>query len=150
MTERAAGRGEEGLWISRAKRIPENELGIQRVRSGGPGGQNVNKTASKIVLRFNPAASSAFDDAERALVLAALAGRLTTEGDLVIHSSEHRSAERNLDAARSRLAAALRQALVRPKVRRATRPTRSSGVRRLDAKRQRSERKRDRRASDPD
>ncbi|MCK6445109.1 MAG: aminoacyl-tRNA hydrolase [Planctomycetes bacterium] len=123
---------------------------MQRVRSGGPGGQNVNKTSSKIVLRFAPGASSAFDAEERARVVAKLAHRLNKEGELVLHANEERSAERNLDAARTRLARLLAEALVRPKLRRATRPTRAAGVRRLDAKRRRAEVKRGRRDGDAD
>lgn len=139
-----------GLRISASKWIPEHELHVQRVRSGGPGGQNVNKTASKVVLRFAPGTSSAFDAEERARVLTKLAHRLTAAGELVLHANEERSAERNLDAARTRLARLLAEALVRPKLRRPTRPTRASGVRRLDAKRRRSDVKRGRRHDDVD
>ena len=138
----------EGVWISPTRCIPESELHVQRVRSGGPGGQNVNKTASKIVLRFHPGSSTAFSAEERARLAVTLAGRLTGDGELVLHASEHRSAERNLEAAHARLAQWLREGLARPKARRATRPSRSAGRRRLEAKRQRSERKRERR-SDP-
>lgn len=140
MSEGDAG----GLWISRTKRIPEQELEIQRVRSGGPGGQNVNKTASKVVLRFRPATSTAFTPDERELIERALSHRLNQAGELVIHSNEHRSAGSNLEAARERLAAWLRAALTRPKLRRPTRPSRGSVARRLLDKRRRSDRKRER------
>jgi ribosome-associated protein len=139
-----------GVWISRTQRIPEHEIEVQRAHAGGPGGQHVNKTATKIVLRYRPASSSALTAEQRERVLIALERRLTVDGDVVIHSSEHRSAERNLEAARARLAALLRQALERPKSRRPTRPTRGSRARRLETKRRRGERKRERRAPGAD
>lgn len=143
-------RGSEGLPLPGGRRIPEHELRVQRVRSGGPGGQNVNKTATKVVLRFAPGASSAFDAVERELLLARLAERLTSKGEVVIHANEHRSAEQNLEAARARLAAMLRAALIRPKVRRPTRPPRAAGLRRLEGKRRRSDVKRGRRGPEAD
>lgn len=143
-------RDADGLELSGTKRIPEREIEVERVRSGGPGGQHVNKVATKIVLRFAPGLSSAFSPEERERVLRAVATKLTLRGELVIQANEHRSAERNLEAARARLAGMLRQALVRPKIRRATRPTRASGLRRLDAKRRASDRKRDRQGPDAD
>jgi ribosome-associated protein len=138
-------RDADGLVISGTKRIPDREIEVERVRSGGPGGQHVNKVATKVVLRFSPGSSSAFSAEERERVLLAVASRLNAVGELVIQANEHRSAERNLDAARARLAALLRQALIRPKVRRATRPTRASGRRRLETKRRVADRKRERR-----
>lgn len=140
--------GTSGLRISASRRIPEHELHVQRVRSGGPGGQNVNKTSSKIVLRFAPGTSAAFDAEERSRVIAKLAHRLNSAGEIVLHANEERSAERNLDAARTRLARLVAEALVKPKVRRPTRPSRASGLRRLDAKRRRGATKRGRRSED--
>lgn len=125
--------------------VPGAELRIEAVRSGGPGGQNVNKVASKIVLRFAPLASKAFDDAQRARLEERLAGRLNAEGELVLHASTQRERLRNLEEARARLAGILLGALARPKKRVATRPTRGSKRRRLDGKRRRGEVKRARR-----
>ncbi len=136
-------RGED-LLIRPGVVVPHRELAIEQVRSGGPGGQNVNKVSTKVVLRFAPATSSAFTARDREFLMASLADRLTTSGELVIHSSEHRSVERNLEAARVRLAELLRRALTRPTLRRATRPTRGSKRRRLDAKRRSGETKRGR------
>jgi ribosome-associated protein len=134
-----------GLRVNRTVVLPEDELAVEAARSGGPGGQNVNKVATKVVLRFRPGTSSALSDAQRARVLERLAHRLTKEGELVLHASGHRLRSRNLEEARERLAGLLAEALrVRPP-RKATRPTRASKRRRLDTKRRRGEVKRGRR-----
>jgi ribosome-associated protein len=121
--------------------IPAAELEVQAARSGGPGGQAVNKLATKVVLRFALAHSASLPTELRAHVLRELAARLDTSGALVIHASEHRERSRNLDAARARLARLLALAAVPPRVRRATRPTRGSQQRRLAAKRQLGDKK---------
>jgi ribosome-associated protein len=137
----------QDLQVQPGVAVPASELSVELARSGGPGGQNVNKVATKVVLRFVPAQSRAFDDRARARVLERLAAKLTARGEIVIHSSEHRSAERNLDAARVRLSELLRRALARPKPRRPTRPTTGSRMRRLEAKRRTGETKRARRGA---
>jgi ribosome-associated protein len=124
--------------------IPAGELRAEAARSGGPGGQNVNKVASKVVLRFAPLASRAFDEAQRARLTERLGARLNAQGELVIHASRHRERLRNLDDARQRLASALLAALARPRRRVATKPTRGSKRRRLEGKRRRGEVKRTR------
>ena len=124
--------------------LPPDELEVSFARSGGPGGQNVNKVASKAVLRFSVRESRALGDGQRHLLLQRLAGRLTVDGELVIHASRHREQSRNLEDARERLAETLRGALTVPKKRKQTRPTRSSQRKRLEAKRQRSQIKTDR------
>ena len=140
----------EGLVVTSRVRIPEDEIQVEGARSGGPGGQNVNKVATKVVLRFRPGSSRAFGPVQRQRVLDKLAGRLTTSGELVLHASRHRERRRNLEDARERLAAVLREALAVPKVRKATRPTRASKQRRLDAKRRRGRIKRERRGGGED
>jgi ribosome-associated protein len=124
--------------------LPGAELHVEAVRSGGPGGQNVNKVASKIVLRFAPLESRAFDPAQRARLAERLAGRLSGAGEVVVHASAHRERLRNLEDARGRLAELLLAALARPRRRVATKPTRGSKRRRLEGKRRRGDVKRGR------
>ena len=128
--------------------IPDGELDEQFVRAGGPGGQNVNKVATKVVLRFSIAKSACLSQSQRDRLLAGLAARLSGEGELVIHASRHRDQSRNRSDARERLAELLREALQPRRRRRATRPTRGSKERRLEAKKQRSQTKRLRRGDD--
>jgi len=125
--------------------IPEEEIRVSFARSGGPGGQNVNKVETKVELRWRPAESRALSDADREWLRTRLASRLTNEGDLIVVSSRTRMRERNREDALERLAAIIREALVRPRPRRKTRRTRSSVERRLDGKKRRGQVKKDRR-----
>jgi ribosome-associated protein len=134
----------EPLTVTSSVLIPGEELEWTAVRSGGPGGQNVNKVATKVELRFDVEGSSALGAAAKARLLARVAGRLDAEGRLLVTCDETRSQPRNLELARQRLAELVRAALVVPKKRRATRPTRASRERRLEAKRQIGEKKRER------
>ncbi|GHD03942.1 aminoacyl-tRNA hydrolase [Zhihengliuella salsuginis] len=125
-------------------RVPAAELFEQFARASGPGGQGVNTTDSRVQLSLDLGTTTALDEVQRERVLARLADRLT--GTVItIDASEHRSQWRNRTAARQRLAALLRDAVVPALVRRPTRPTRGSQRRRLDAKRQRADVKRHRR-----
>jgi len=121
-------------WLAAA----EGESLERAARASGPGGQHVNKTSTAIGLRFDVRNSASLpDDAKRRLET--LAGsRLTSDGVLVLFAQEHRSQELNRQAARARLTALLREAAVRPKNRRPTRPTLASRVRRLEGKTRRS------------
>ena len=124
--------------------IDEEELEEQFIQASGPGGQNVNKVATAVQLRFDLARSPSLPEEVRRR-LAALAGRrLSGEGILVIMARRHRTRERNRADARERLFELIRQAAVPPVPRRPTRPTLASKHRRIDAKKARSATKRDR------
>ena len=123
------------LQITPTLQIAESELVESFVRASGPGGQNVNKVASAVELRLGVTNSLLLPDSLHARVLARRDRRLTAEGVLVIQASRLRDQGRNREDARERLAEILRAALHVPKKRVATKPTRGSKERRLDAKR---------------
>lgn len=125
--------------------IPDDELHESFARSGGPGGQHVNTSATKVELRWHVAASTVLSDAQRARLLDRLEPRLTADGELIIVDGSTRSQDRNRQAARRRLAAIVSEALRPTPPRRPTRPPAASRRRRVESKRQRSETKRLRR-----
>jgi len=138
-------RRSEGLRIHARLVLPWRELVFQAARSGGPGGQHVNKASTKVVLRFDVARSPTLGERQRARLLGRLEKRLNGRGELVIHASRHRERLQNERDACERLAAMLREGLRQEKRRKPTRPTRSSVERRLAEKKRRSDRKSDRR-----
>src|SRR3954462_6328118 len=126
--------------------IPGGELAIAFARSGGPGGQNVNKVASKVELRWNPTTSAALTDDERAWLLERLKSRLTSDGTLIVTSTATRDQLKNRDDATSKLALIVRAALDRPKPRKPTKVSKGAKRRRVADKRHHSEIKRSRSA----
>ncbi len=131
--------------VTASVRIPLAELSFRASRSGGPGGQHVNTSSTRVELWWDAAASPSLTPTQRERVLAALGSRLTEDGKLRIVSSETRSQSRNRDAAVARFRTALAGALAVRKTRRPTRPTRASKERRLKGKRVRAARKAERR-----
>lgn len=126
--------------------IPDAELEWSFVRSGGPGGQNVNKVASKAVLRWHVAGSHCLPEDVKARLHIQERGRITADGDLIVTSQRYRDQERNKLDCLDKLRNMIMQATVPPKTRKASKPSRASRERRLQVKRHRSNVKRERRA----
>lgn len=124
--------------LSRRVRVPEHELEFRASRSGGPGGQGVNTTSSKVELRWDVEASGALADWQKDLVRERLGNRITDDGVLVLQASEERSQHQNRAAAIARFRSLVGEAIVPPKRRRATKPSRAARRRRLEDKRHRS------------
>jgi len=135
------------LFITSSISIDSREFEEHFVRASGPGGQNVNKVASAVQLRFDVARSSLPAEVKQRLTATA-GSKITTEGVLVIEAREYRTQGQNREAARARLVELIRRAAVRPKSRRKTKPTKAAKERRLDGKRRRSETKRARRVDE--
>ncbi len=123
-------------------RVPPAELGFQFVRSSGAGGQNVNKVASKVVLRWNVATSRALPEAVRRRFLERWASRIRATGEIVLSGSRHRDQPRNIADCVERLHEMIAAVSSPPKPRHPTRPTRGSVERRLEAKRARAQTRR--------
>jgi ribosome-associated protein len=126
------------LQISRTVNIPEHELEMSAIRSQGAGGQNVNKVATAIHLRFDIGASS-LPDRYKERLLQLSDQRITKDGVIVIKAQEHRSQEQNREEALQRLQELIKGAIAIPKPRKPSKPTRSSQRRRLDSKSKRSQ-----------
>lgn len=134
-----------GLVVTPTLSIPPGELDARATKSGGPGGQHVNTSSTRVELLWRLAESSAVNDEQRARLQLKLAARLDSEGNVRVVASDTRSQRQNRILAEERLAELVRRALAIPKKRRKTAPTRSSIERRLTEKRIRSQRKRERR-----
>lgn len=130
--------------------IDDSEIDERFVRASGPGGQNVNKVATAVQLRFDVEHSPSLADEVRQRLRALAGSRMTDEGVLVIDARTFRTQSQNREDARERLVDLIRQALVRPKRRRRTRPTKASKERRLDVKKRRAHTKAGRRSRGED
>lgn len=133
------------LPLGGGNRIPVAELVEQASRSGGPGGQHVNTSSTRVTLRWNLLETCGLRPEVKARALVRLAKRLTRSGEIVLHADAHRSRHRNRQDARERLQALVAAALVVETPRRPTKPTRAARTRRLDAKRRRGVSKQSRR-----
>lgn len=122
------------LEVSPSVIIPDSDLSFAFVRASGPGGQNVNKVSSAVQLRFDMQGSTALSDAVKSRLRALAGRRLTDDGAILIIARNQRSQDHNRREALERLAELIQRALVVPKTRRATKPTRASRERRLDTK----------------
>jgi ribosome-associated protein len=127
----------QGITIEKIK--PELEFSTSR--SGGPGGQNVNKVNSKVILRWNIRSSAALTDEQKELLLKKLASFITQEGDLMLVSQESRSQLDNKETVIAKLEALIKKAFTKPKPRKATRPSKAAKVKRVENKKRHAEKK---------
>jgi len=134
------------LAVNDSVRVPRAELTYRATRSGGPGGQHVNTSSTRVELAWDVDASPSVSEEERARIREKLSNRISGEGLLLLSASEHRSQNRNKEAVTERFVALVRQALVVQAKRKKTRPSKAAREARLHAKKHRSEVKRRRRS----
>lgn len=139
-----------GLDVAPGVRIPATELELRAVTGSGPGGQHVNRSATRIELRWNVRTSRALREEQRARVMAKLSSRLDADGHIRIVAGEYRSQQQNRRAALDRLVSVVARALIVAPTRKATKPTRASVTRRLDEKKRRGDTKQQRRRDHED
>ncbi len=126
-------------------RVPDNEIIESFSRSGGPGGQNVNKVETKVELRWRPQDSAAFTDEEKLRLQKVLKNKMNQDGELMVVAQKERSQEQNRGLAMEKLQEVVAAALIVKAKRKPTKPTRSSKEKRLTAKRKTSEKRQNRR-----
>ncbi len=119
----------------------KQELAFKAVKSSGPGGQHVNKTASKIILNFDVANSQALSEEEKSRILMKLASRITNSGEIILESGETRSQHKNKELVTARFLERIQKALIKEKPRKKTRPTKASKLKRLRSKKLKSDKK---------
>jgi ribosome-associated protein len=127
--------------MSYVAQIIFSELKFEVARSGGPGGQHVNKTNSAVILRWNVSETQSFNQEKKEILIRKLANRLSTEGELIIRSEEYRHQSQNKDRCFEKLDNILQEAFFIPKPRRKTKPTYGSKQKRLGEKKKHSENK---------
>jgi len=150
MSDSAPVAAENLLRVNEALSIPRSELDVRVSRASGAGGQHVNKTSSRVEIFWNIPGSRALSEDQRSRLEEKLASKLTTDGSIRVVASDMRSQSRNRDLAEERLADLVRQALIVPRKRRATKPTRAAKEARLESKKRHSTKKRDRRTTSLD
>lgn len=136
---------DDPLKINGSVAIPRAELEVRASRSSGPGGQHVNTSSTRVDVTWNIRTSIALTEAQRERALKMLGPRLSADGAMRVVASDTRSQKQNRELAEQRLAEAVRRALIVPKKRKATRPTRSSVEKRLEGKKHSADKKRARR-----
>lgn len=127
----------DGLRVNDAIVIPRAELVFRASKSGGPGGQHVNTSSTRVEIVWNPRTTTALDETARQRVLAKLSSRIDAEGNVRVVASDSRSQRQNRMAGEERLTELVRKALIVPKKRKATRPSKAAKARRLDEKKRR-------------
>ena len=127
----------DGLRVNDLVVIPRAELVFRASRSGGPGGQHVNTSSTRIEVVWNPRTTTALDEPSRQRVLSKLSSRVDAEGNVRVVASDSRSQRQNRIAAEERLAELVRKALVIPKKRKPTKPSKAAKARRVDEKKRR-------------
>ena len=144
MSDPSATAPQNLLAVNESLSIPRSELDIRVSRSSGAGGQHVNKTSSRVEIFWNVLESRALDDAQRSRLRDKLASRLTSDGSIRVVASDMRSQSRNRELAEERLADLVRRALIIPKKRRATKPSRAAKEASLESKKRHSTKKAER------
>ena len=144
MSDPSATAPQNLLAVNESLSIPRGELDVRVSRSSGAGGQHVNKTSSRVEIFWNVLESRALDDAQRSRLREKLASRLTSDGSIRVVASDMRSQSRNRELAEERLADLVRRALIIPKKRRATKPSRAAKEARLESKKRHSTKKAER------